>query len=390
MNKFDLANALGSIQDKELLRVYELRKYRLRMNFLIKTISYSAACVFVAAFLIIGVYNRALTMEIGGVERKYNRHFNKTFTETHLTYVWEDMFDYERFSTVNYNGREYSADGTSINVSLLDEFLGARTLETLDDVNNICTIDSEIYTVKGVVKEKGIAIKLNDTYYLYKASEYIPPATFGQLISDYSLSENLTLPEYDLCSNYKEKGHYKLNDGADIWKLLLDCADAPYVETDNEWTFEDKKYYSFTASSTNLGIYKKVFAITVDGFIYTNIFDYSYVFEIGEEKAAEIISFAKENSEKAKADSYMPTFIGKIVEITDDYVLIDDSIRCKWRKSGIQVKILRSSPYFNREFLYKTFEVGDVVEVTFFGIIDDNNAISDARTIDDEFILKEE
>ena len=95
-----------------------------------------------------------------------------------------------------------------------------------------------------------------------------------------------------------------------------------------KWVAHDREYYSFTITSETLGVYKVAMYVTVDGYLWTNAFNYQYLFNIGEDAASKIIKYAKENSTEAEYEPYQNTIVGKITEITDEYILLDDSILC--------------------------------------------------------------
>ena len=65
--------------------------------------------------------------------------------------------------------------------------------------------------------------------------------------------------------------------------------------------------------------------MTADGYIRTNIFDYAYIFRIGEEAAEDIISYAKKNGVETEAEPYAYTLAGTITDIADGYIYLDDS-----------------------------------------------------------------
>lgn len=43
--------------------------------------------------------------------------------------------------------------------------------------------------------------------------------------------------------------------------------------------------------------------VTVDGYLWTNAFNYQYLFNIGEDAASKIIKYAKENSTEAEYEA---------------------------------------------------------------------------------------
>ena len=126
--------------------------------------------------------------------------------------------------------------------------------------------------------------------------------------------------------------------------------------------------------------------ITTDGYLMTNIFGYGYAYFIGEDAANKIIGYAKSNSSKSSPEPYERTVIGKIIGITDEYILVDDSILCKNPSDGITYKILlndiRISRYVDRDLI----KVGDSVLVTFDGEPGSSGTISTATGLSEVII----
>ena len=54
------------------------------------------------------------------------------------------------------------------------------------------------------------------------------------------------------------------------------------------WVAHDREYYSFTITSETLGVYKVAMYVTVDGYLWTNAFNYQYLFNIGEDAAGSL------------------------------------------------------------------------------------------------------
>ena len=113
--------------------------------------------------------------------------------------------------------------------------------------------------------------------------------------------------------------------------------------------------------------------ITKSGYIWTNAFDGEYLYFIGEDNAGKIIEYVSENSNEAEYEPYNNYIVGKITEITDEYLLLDDSILCKNPDEGITYKILindiRISRYVENNFINE----GQIVLVNYEGKIDYDN-----------------
>ena len=162
-----------------------------------------------------------------------------------------------------------------------------------------------------------------------------------------------------------------------IWELLYNCRNAPFVE-DEHWHESDREYLSFTITSDTLGVYKRALYITTDGYLWTNAFDWAYIFDIGKDTAEKIITYAKENSSPTEYEPYLNSITGEITEITEEYILVDDSVLCKNPSDGITYKIflndLRVSRYVDKGLI----DVKDTVQIGF----KDKTDLQDENTID--------
>lgn len=197
----------------------------------------------------------------------------------------------------------------------------------------------------------------------------------------YSLDENLKLANFTVYEGYEEKGYYKVNDDAYIWQILSECEEAALDDTVDSFDRSDRDYLSFTATSDALGVYKKVVYISEDGYFATNIFNYSYIYYIGPDAAEKIISYAEENSVATTREPYELTIAGTLVEVSDDYIVIDDSVLCKNEADGTVYKIDTSDMRIKRCIDNEIIKVGDVVVVKYRGEISESNDVLGAYSI---------
>lgn len=138
---------------------------------------------------------------------------------------------------------------------------------------------------------------MEDSYYVFKSSEYSPPSTLGELMETVNLSKVVELSRFSEKEDNPNSNHFVLNNDDYIWEVLTDCKSAVFVE-DESWMVGDRDYLSFTITSDSLGAYKAALYVTEDGYLWTNAFDWQYLFNIGEEAAGKIIKYAKENPSK--------------------------------------------------------------------------------------------
>ena len=137
----------------------------------------------------------------------------------------------------------------------------------------------------------------------------------------------------------KDKTYHLLNDDEYIWSVLKD-AKAAEAANPVGWHENRGNFVSFIVTSEAFGVYKKVMYITESGYVWTNAFDGEYLYYIGEDAAGNIIKYAKENSTVAEFEPFNKSIAGKVTEITDDYILVDDSVLCKDPADGITYKIM--------------------------------------------------
>lgn len=234
------------------------------------------------------------------------------------------------------------------------------------------TEEFEVYKLKDAAQSQFVAVKMEGKYYVFKNDKYAPPSTLGELFDLMDLSKVIELNTFSENGDGPNKNHFVLNNDDYVWEVLAGCENAPFVE-DEKWVAHDREYYSFTITSETLGVYKGAMYVTVDGYLWTNAFNYQYLFNIGEDAASKIIKYAKENSTEAEYEPYQNTIVGKITEITDEYILLDDSILCANPDDGITYKILLNDLRISRYAESGAIRVGENVQITYEGEIDESN-----------------
>ena len=341
-----------------------------------------AACFMVmvmATALIVPMLLGGDPISIGGIDRDYKGVISGG--ESYIDFPWEYKLGYEKYTSVKYDGNEYSSRAREINEALLGEVLGTCKAKGEDSyTNKTYTETLNVRKIKGVSEDKLIAVEMDGEYYVYYNDEVKCPATFGELIDAYNLSETLPLVKFSVNERYKEKGYYQISNDEYIWQVLSECRNAEFYAENDKWSRGDRNYLSFTATSEELGVYKKVFYITEDGYVSTNVFNYSYVYYIGEDAANKIITHAKNNATEAKREQYEYTIAGTITEIGDGYVLIDDTVLCKDKNDGMVFKILTEDLIIRRYLECTNIKVGDTVAVKFQTeiVLGEDNTVSGA------------
>ena len=341
-----------------------------------------AACFMVmvmAAALIVPMLLGGDPISIGGIDRDYKGVISGS--EGDIEFPWEYKLTYEKYYTVKYNGNDYRTRARAINESMLGEVLGTCTAQGVDSyTDKTYTETFNVRKINGVSEGKMIAVGMDNEYYVYFNDEVKCPATFGELLDAYNLSETLPLVKFSVNERYKEKGYYQISNDEYIWQVLSECRNAEFYAENDKWSRGDRNYLSFTATSEELGVYKKVFYITEDGYVSTNVFNYSYVYYIGEDAANKIITYAKSNATEAEREQYEYTIAGTITEIGDGYVLIDDTVLCKDKNDGMVFKILTEDLIIRRYLECTNIKVGDTVAVKFQTeiVLGEDNTVSGA------------
>jgi len=304
--------------------------------------------------------------------------------ESAMEWPWEYKTLGEKYQTVNYDGKEYGIKSfRQITTNSLGERLGVGEAEGVDIyTDKIYTESFEVYKISGVSVEKLIAAGKNGEFYVYRLREAEKPATFGELMKVYGIGENLEFYRYQVCEGYKGKGYYNLEDDAYIWQSLSECKDAPLDDSMDSFDRSNRNYLSFTATSDGLGVYKRVVYISEDGYFATNIFDYSHIYFIGTDAAGKIIEYAKQHSEKGTVEAYEQTVAGTVIEIGEDYVLVDDSVLCRKKEDGTVYKIYTNDIRIKRCVEVEKSKVGDIVVVKYDGEVSDSHEISGAYSMD--------
>ena len=318
---------------------------------------------------------------VGGIERNYKSIVSGT--ERAIEFPWEYKLIYEKFPTIRLDKREYHSRASAINEALLGDVIGSCTATGVDSYTNETHAEVfEVRLIKGIAQEQLVAVGMDGAYYVYFNSEQskTPPATLGELLDLYALPTSLSLTKFSVNEGFREKGYYQITDNAYLWQVLSQCGEAKAYENADQWNRGDRNYLSFTATSESLGVYKKTFYVTEDGYISTNVFDYKYVYHIGEEKAKQIIDYAKNNATETAREQYQSTIAGTLTEIGDGYILVDDTVLCKKPKDGMVFKILTDDLQIRRYLECGSFKVGDTVAVHFQGdvTVGENNTIDGA------------
>lgn len=324
-----------------------------------------------AGALLLSHLNPGESTSVDGIERTY-KDCALSQTEIDVEWLWEYKTVYEKFPTVTYNGKKYTTRSTLIQTELLGSELGICTAEGYDSyTEQTYTEQFEIRSINGISSERILAVSSNGQFYVYFCDTAAKPISFGELLDAYSLTRTLRLLQFSTYEGYREKGYYSLTDDSTIWEILTDCRDARLLESDDYFDRSNRSYISFTVTSESLGVYKRVFYVSTDGYVSTNIFDYAHTYFIGAEAAEAIINHAKINAVESTPKPYEYSLAGTLIEIGDGYILIDDTPLCKNSKDGKVFKILTDDIRLRRCIVCTNVQIGNTVVIKWKG--DQNN-----------------
>lgn len=320
-----------------------------------------------------------------GFDRNYIDEVNSIFfNDSYHEWPWDKKTDDERYTQVQYNELSYHSSKQKIDKQYIGEKLGACIGFGYDDSNGEKREKELIaYKILDVSYEISIAINFDGDYYVYTENRYKKevPKTLGELLNTYNLSNVLELKKFSYKSlDSKEEKYLELINDEYIWQVLSNHKDLPIEITYT--SLKANNQIAFTATSQKLGIYKKVLNIYDDGYITTNIFEYNYCINVGEEVTKDIITYAKNNSKQSEFEPYYnyKKVVGELKTIQDNYVIIDDTQVCKNPKDGMEFRVSLDNQKIKREMnnLGGRIKIGDYIVVFFDDELKENNIIDSA------------
>lgn len=373
------ANAVGYIDDDLIANATENEAQTKRISWL--KWGSLAACfavlVIAGAAVLPSLLGRNVTPS--GNNKRYKEY--NIQAESEIIWPWEYRTVYEKYTNVEINGIEYLGRCRAVSEPLVGKSLGTYTVIGYDGVNadKKYSAEFEAYKLKDISQSRFVAVKMEDSYYVFMSDKYAPPSTLGEFMNDVNLQNTVELNRFSENGDSPDSSHFTLTNDDYVWEVLSECRNAPFVE-EQMWTVTGKNYLSFTITSEALGVYKVALYITEDGYLWTNAFDYQYLFNIGKEAAGKIISYAKGNSVEAKYEPYKNFVIGTIAQITDEYIFVDDSVLCNNPADGITYKVMLNDLRISRYVNYGVVKVGDTVQISYEGEIDETNTVTNATS----------
>ena len=296
--------------------------------------------------------------------------YDKTAFAGEIAIEWpqEYLTPVEKYSGVSFNGVQYRSRANEISIDLLEKKLGQCDVSGSDK-------KFDAWAIKNVDSGLLLAVNIDGAYVVFMNNDPVIPTKFKEFYDGYGLSQTLKLDTYCEKKGYSTGDWFKTDAGQYVIDALADCGGAPLVSSDGAY-FSGKKGITFTATSEALGIYKRSLIVTEDGYLCTNIAEYGYTFEIGKDKANDIISYVKAHSEKTEMEPFYNNVAGIITKIGDGYMLVDDSVLCKDEKDGIVYKIPADSLIVRRLIKYYHLNVGDAVLIEYKGCISKDGTVN--------------
>ena len=383
MKRPRFSNAIGNLDD-DLIEAAAVCKKKPNLWLRWGSLAACFAVLIIAGALVLpSLLDGVLTP--GGTNNRY-KDFVIQSGELAMVWPWEYQTVYEKYTEVKIDGIEYRSHGRPVSEDLVGDLIGTYTVLGIEEIEGTKhTEDFEVYQLKYADKSQFVAVKMEGTFYVFKKDKYEPPYTLGELFELVELPKAIELNRFSVNGDSPSKKHFTLSNDDYVWEILAGCENAPFVE-DEKWVAHDRDYYSFAVTSETLGVYKVAMYITADGYLWTNAFNYQYLFDIGEEAAGKIIKYVKENSTEAEYEPYQNTIVGKITEITDEYLLLDDSALCNNPEDGIIYKILLNDLRISRYAESGAIRVGENIQITYEGEIDERNTIDSAISASDVII----
>lgn len=380
-----IANAVGYIDDELINAVAENKRTTKRKSWVKRGVIAAciAVCIALGAIFLPSVIDKSFQGD-KMPEAPSDRYKNVQIgtSEISIVWPWEYKTVYEKYTYLNMNGAGYQSKGRAVSANNVGAKIGTFSVRGIDNYDNKSKEYSEnfeVYSLKYADKVKYIAVKMEENYYVFKNVTGNPPGTLGELFALIDFPNAIKLNHFSINIEGVEEYFSLKNDGY-IWEVLANCRDAAFI-TDNSHSKSGGDSLCFTITSETLGVYKVAMYITADGYLETNMFGNRYLFFIGENASGKIIDYAKKNSEKATFEPYLNSVVGKITDITDEYIIINDSVLCNNPSDGIEYKISMQDLRISRYVELNQIAKGLFVSVQYSGEIGDGNIVEGVTNI---------
>lgn len=403
MKRYELSEAVGMIDDRFITEAAEFlpqKKSIVIRRFGVATVAACLAVVLLTAVIVTGL-NKVKSDEPADVpgsqaeasgRRFQPRPYNQAiaFSETAVIWSWEYMTENEKCQSAELNGIRYTCmSGDPLeDVSEIGESLGKCTVIGVDmTVDKEYRSEREAFAVKGADTGLVIAVKLGSGYFIYRTLPESFPETLGDVFDPYGLESRQVFSRFESYEGYTKLFEYTAGNGQELVRMIAQCRSCKTLDitsAGNEYITDLKGIESvvFTVNCPELGICNKALRITKNGYIITNIFEAGYAFDIGTEMADKIITAALEQASKADPNEGDLVIGGRVTEIGEGYIKVDDTELCTQRDKGMVFKVLTGDLRIRRYIEYAVKpKIGDMVVVRYRGDIDPDGTVSDVLRI---------
>ena len=343
--------------------------------------------------------DKEVNKEKGFLFQRPYRSFRMVWTDEAREWSWDELSAFEKYTRIEIGKVKYFSTKRTIDEELLGDCLGEHTAFGYSHhfSSSFCedviehTETFKAYEIKDISSGICVAVKIEDKYYVYRVEIEERPKTLGEFLELYNLEKTLNLRRFNDTREEKNT-NYALENDDYVWEMLYSCEEGSLCNNDGGLWNITGDYLQFTATSEQLGTYKKVLYITENGYIKTNLLEYAFVYYIGEEQAQKIIDYVRANSQETLNDKYEYNIVGIVTEIGDGYMLIDDSTFCKNEDDGMVFRVSTEEMKIQRKC--RAIDEGDIVAVFFEldrnnaedGIIDNPKTLSICGMYGDDYI----
>ena len=313
---------------------------------------------------------------------------------------WHCKEIYEQFLELTLDGRCYSSRvgyaGDRLDPSLVGDRIATVSM-TGHDIYKAETHETEadVYCITGVSSRRFVAVRYRgyDGYYVFSSRDMTDETTLGGLIRSLNMTETVLLT--DCIGKASKRGEsdgarYALTeaDSDALWEIFLRYADTPRLASPNDpWS---DKALTFALSSNALGASNLGWWLHEDGYLGTNIENFGYYYFIGVEAVEEILSYVAAHKTDAAPRNTVQYLCGRVVEIGEDYIKIDDSVMMENPEEGIVFTVYANDTRVRRYITSGFLSVGQTVVIEHGGIHrDEPTVVRTATTLNEAVIASE-
>ena len=319
---------------------------------------------------------------LGGIPRTYKTNVSSRQGEP-VTFPAVLPAGDIQYSTVIYNNQRYTSRGNQLSVSELDRRIGS--CEAVIDAagSTVSAFTADAYAIRSVSEKYFIAVEIDGKYICFMTENFKAPATLGEFLDAFCPSDTFNVLYFYALMYPGYDDIYFADDYSPLWEYLESFRNAKLTtDTDlepapSEWAYNTEItgwVYDFEINSPVLGGDEKAMYICSDGRIIIGLFGTPIAYKAGPgawSRVMDVLNYMR--LDEATNKNY---FVGTVIEVGEDYILVDDAISCQKESDGIVFRVfpensVHTDDLVKRNYIYsKEFHVGDKVYVGFTGNID--------------------